>query len=73
MAYNNRQGALRPRSTEEQISSLRDLVKEVVMMKRIRCPRGTDNHKNFTLNEPSELFHNRERGKAGRLEADSQM
>ena len=67
------QGALRPRSTEEQISSLRDLVKEVVVMKRIRCPRGTEHHKNFTLSEPSELFHNIERGKAGRLEADPQM
>ena len=48
-------------------------MKEVVVMKRIRCPRGTDHHKNFTLSEPSELFHNTERGKAGRLEADPQM
>ena len=48
MAYNNRQGALRPRSTEEQISSLRDLVKEVVVMKRMKLSQEERLERSFT-------------------------
>ena len=45
---------------------------EVVMMKRMRHPRGSNTRKNFTLNRLSEIFHDTERGKANMLEADLQ-
>lgn len=49
-----------------------NMKQEVVVMKRMRCPRGRDTSKNLTLNELLEIFHNTERGKEKMLEADPQ-
>lgn len=47
-----------PHHTEGHICRLRNSVK---VMKRMRCPRGSDTSKNLTLNEFSEIFHNTEK------------
>lgn len=42
---------------------------EVVGIKRMRCPRGSDTGKNFPLEELSDILHT-ERGKNTMLETD---